>query len=105
MSPDNITTVHLLISGRVQGVGYRTWASKAARKLGLRGWVRNLTNGNVEAVAQGPKDAVDQFVGACQAGPMLARVTAVDTKVMDKPLPAIPDNGFNQLDTHDPVSA
>lgn len=76
------SAVHLRITGRVQGVGYRAWAQKTARKMNLTGWVRNLTDGSVEALAQGPKDVIEQFVAACQAGPMLARVTAVDTKLI-----------------------
>jgi len=82
MTPPAVITLRLRISGRVQGVGYRAWAQKTARKLGLCGWVRNLTDGTVEALAQGPADAVHQFAAACQAGPPLARVTAVDTKAV-----------------------
>ncbi len=85
MSASDSVTLHLLISGRVQGVGYRAWVLRTARKAGLMGWVRNLTDGRVEAVACGPKSAIDHFVGACHAGPLLARVTAVDTKVVAAP--------------------
>lgn len=90
-------TVRLIIEGRVQGVGYRAWCMKTARGLGLSGWVRNLTDGAVEALAQGPAAAVDQLVAACQAGPSAARVTAVNTEHLDaeKNLPA----GFQQLAT------
>ena len=76
-------TIHVRISGRVQGVGYRAWAQRTARKLNLLGWVRNLTDGTVEAVVRGQTYAVDQFVADCQAGPLLARVSAVDTEVME----------------------
>lgn len=94
MSPETVT-LHLLISGRVQGVGYRAWAQRTARKLGLAGWVRNLSDGKVEAVASGPAEAVHKFVADCHAGPPLARVTAVDTAPTDEP----DDEGFVQRET------
>jgi acylphosphatase len=71
-------SVRLTIRGRVQGVGYRVWATDAARALGLAGWVRNRTDGTVEAVAAGDDAAVERFIAACRTGPSLARVTAVD---------------------------
>lgn len=79
----DFVTVHLIIEGRVQGVGYRAWAMQTARKLGLSGWVRNLTDGTVEAVAHGPSQSVELLVAACQAGPPLARVTAVNSRRVD----------------------
>jgi acylphosphatase len=72
-------TVRLLIFGRVQGVGYRAWTAQRARKLGLTGWVRNLADGSVECVAQGPRSALDRLVAACHGGPPLARVTRVES--------------------------
>jgi acylphosphatase len=98
------TTVHVRITGRVQGVGYRAWAQKTARKLGLSGWVRNVTDGTVEAIAHGNVDAVDQFIAACQAGPLLARVTAVDKNVIDAPgsKSGFPETGFYNLGTFTP---
>ncbi len=71
-------SVRLTIRGRVQGVGYRAWAGDAARALGLVGWVRNRTNGTVEAVASGDDAAIAQFIEACGQGPRMARVTAVE---------------------------
>ena len=68
---------HLTITGRVQGVGYRLWAKREARRLGLRGWVRNLSNGAVEALAIGDAAEVDAFIKACYSGPGMARVSAV----------------------------
>ena len=94
----NKVTLRLRIRGRVQGVGYRDWAVQAARNLGLTGWVRNLADGSVDSVAQGTRSAVDAFVAACQAGPPLARVTAVDTA----PAEPFSDAGFRQLPTADP---
>lgn len=66
---DERETVHLLISGRVQGVGYRDWMRVKARALGLDGWVRNLSSGEVEAVAAGTPAAVRNLIIACHSGP------------------------------------
>lgn len=65
----------LLITGRVQGVGYRDWLVGEARALGLSGWVRNRRDGSVEAMAAG--DAVDTLVERAWRGPALARVDGV----------------------------
>jgi acylphosphatase len=70
-------SVHLRITGRVQGVGYRAWAIDTARQLGLRGWVRNRADGSVEAQATGEDDAVAAMIEACRAGPYAARVADV----------------------------
>ncbi len=100
MTPDGgLATFTLKIFGRVQGVGYRAWAAQKARKLGLTGWVRNLTDGTVECVAQGPRDAVEALTAACQAGPVLARVTQVDRKEIAQG-ETFPD--FQQRPTADP---
>lgn len=72
-----VITAHLVITGRVQGVGYRLWAKREARRRGLRGWVRNLSNGNVEALAIGEAAEVDAFIKACHSGPSMARVAGV----------------------------
>lgn len=69
--------IHLLIQGRVQGVGYRMSAQWKARELGLVGWVRNRPGGAVELVAEGPGDVLDQFIAWCRSGPPVARVTNV----------------------------
>jgi len=72
-------TMHLRIKGRVQGVGYRAWTAQRAKKLGLTGWVRNLTDGTVECMIQGPRTDLETMVAACHAGPPLARVTEVNS--------------------------
>jgi acylphosphatase len=66
--------VHLVISGRVQGVWYRGWMVEAARARGLDGWVRNRHDGTVEAVVAGPEGAVDAMIADCRRGPEDARV-------------------------------
>ena len=68
----------LRITGRVQGVGYRAWALQMASRLGLRGWVRNRSDGSVEAVIIGEEDAVDRMIEACREGPYAARVADVE---------------------------
>ncbi|MGS4883379.1 acylphosphatase [Roseibium sp. MB-4] len=70
-------TVHLLIEGRVQGVGYRAWCAEAAAARGLSGWARNLRSGAVEAVFSGPSDTVVDMMDALWRGPALARVTSI----------------------------
>ena len=71
------SAVRLLISGRVQGVGYRYWTVGTARGLGLEGWVRNLRDGQVEVLALGAPDRIGELENACHAGPPSARVTGV----------------------------
>ena len=69
----------LVISGRVQGVGYRAWLGRKARTAGLVGEVRNRDDGCDEAILQGPLESVDQVISLCHAGPLLARVTALES--------------------------
>lgn len=71
-------TVRLHIAGRVQAVGYRAWMIATAADLGLRGWVRNRSDGTVEALASGSEEAVAALIKACRRGPPAARVTAVE---------------------------
>jgi acylphosphatase len=70
--------VRLSIRGRVQGVGYRWWAIREARRLRLDGWVRNRHDGSVEILAVGSAVAIETFVEACRHGPRGATVTEVD---------------------------
>jgi acylphosphatase len=86
----------LTITGRVQGVGYRDWAIATGRRLGLVGWVRNRSDGSVEALIAGDETAVGTMVEACRRGPVLARVEAVDIEPVD--LDILPE-GFRQLPT------
>lgn len=81
---------HLLIDGRVQGVFYRAFTLENASKLGLNGWVRNVPDGRVEAVFEGPKDLIEAAITSCRKGPAGAHVTAVDVTWE----PAAGENGF-----------
>jgi len=67
--------VHIYVAGRVQGVCFRMYACEQARRLGLTGWIRNLSDGRVEAVAEGQDGAVDEFLEWCGRGPPHAVVT------------------------------
>lgn len=69
------------ISGRVQGVGFRDWTQRKAADLGLSGWVRNLSSGEVEALFSGPAGAVERMLAAARRGPQLARVD--DVKIVE----------------------
>lgn len=69
--------VRARIEGRVQGVYYRVSTRRAARALGLAGWVRNLPDGSVEAFFQGSAEAVERVLGWCREGPPGARVERV----------------------------
>ena len=73
-------TKHYLISGRVQGVGFRAYAKRTAGELGLRGWVRNLKDGRVEAVAQGTSEILGLFAENLKAtrGPALVESLHVE---------------------------
>lgn len=71
-------TVHLLISGKVQGVFYRAKAKGEAENLGIKGWIKNTPDRRVEAVVNGNDQPLKQFVEWCKQGPATAIVTNVD---------------------------
>lgn len=76
---------HLLISGRVQGVGFRWWMVRQAQGLGLDGWVRNRRDGTVEALVAGEAAAVEALVSKCRSGPPAARVDDLVAGDVDAP--------------------
>ncbi len=78
-------TLQIFVKGRVQGVGYRWFARNVARELGLTGFVRNLPNGDVEVVAQGDEEVLNQFILELQRGPAFAHVVDVQIKELDLP--------------------
>lgn len=75
---------HVKVKGRVQGVFYRQSTRAAAEKLGLSGWVRNLTDGSVEAEIKGPKDKVEELILWLRSGPPSARVDRVEVDWVDE---------------------
>lgn len=72
-----LASMHLYIEGRVQGVFYRASARDEARRLGLSGWVKNLPDGRVELLAEGPRDKLERLLAWCRQGPPAARVDDV----------------------------
>lgn len=82
----------VLVSGRVQQVGYRDFIVRTAKGLGLTGWVRNLSDGRVEILAVGEEDALSQLVEQSRKGPQLARVAEVDVQ----PAQERPVKGFTK---------
>ena len=70
---------HIVVRGRVQGIGYRVWTECTAIEHGLEGWVRNRRDGSVEAVFQGPEEAVEEMLRRCRLGPPAASVDRVET--------------------------
>jgi len=73
-----MAAVRLVISGRVQGVGFRAFVERQARKRGLRGWVRNRRDGTVEALFIGDEPALRDMEASCRRGPSLAVVSRLD---------------------------
>jgi acylphosphatase len=76
-APQEQIRVHVFVSGRVQGVGYRYCTVNEARRLGVNGWVRNLPDGRVEAVFEGSRTVVEQIIRWCHQGPIGAVVKDV----------------------------
>jgi acylphosphatase len=81
-----------VVSGRVQGVGFRYFTQDTARREGLSGLVRNLPDGRVEAVAEGDGESLDRFEAALRRGPSHARVDSVD---IDFVTPSGTSGGFH----------
>ena len=84
MSSSGEYGVQARIFGRVQGVRYRAWTEKEASRRGLRGWVRNRTDGSVEAVFAGERMQVEAMLEACRIGPPAARVTDIDIQALEE---------------------
>ncbi|NPA39374.1 MAG: acylphosphatase [Thermodesulfobacteria bacterium] len=75
--------VHVFISGKVQGVFFRAYTEEEAKKLGLKGWVRNLPDGRVEAVFEGDEKAIEEMIKWCHKGSPASRVEKVE--VIEEP--------------------
>jgi acylphosphatase len=83
---------HLVIAGRVQGVGFGAWMAEKARTLGVDGWVRNRMDGTVEALVAGDVAAVEELLRLCRRGPRMAEVASIDEEMADPP----DEPGFHQ---------
>jgi len=81
-----------LISGRVQGVGFRFFAQRTAARENIHGWVHNLPDGRLEAAAEGDEDAIARFEAALRHGPPGARVDDID---IEHTVPGGRDSGFS----------
>ncbi len=78
-----VKSLHCLVSGKVQGVNYRSWTKNQADNLGIKGWVRNLNDGRVEVLAQGGAEALHAFKGKLAQGSTMARVEDVQCSEKD----------------------
>ena len=85
------SNVHVLISGRVQGVWFRASTKQKAEQLSLTGWVRNTSGGNVEAVFEGDENLIQEMLEWCHHGPPLANVENVEIKNQE------PTKGFDDF--------
>lgn len=85
MADEEIITMNIRIEGNVQGVGFRLFAIREATARKLKGWVRNRSDGSLEAVASGPRSVVEGFITACVKGPRGARVTAFNLMPTEPP--------------------
>ncbi len=83
MHSEDHERAHIRVSGQVQGVFFRDSTRRKAEELGLSGWVKNLPDGKVEAVFEGPSDSVRKMVRWCEEGPQQASVENVDTDFED----------------------
>ena len=90
-----IHTIRVEIRGRVQGVYYRAWTVNRATELGLHGWVRNRSDGSVEAVFHGLRTAVEEMLKDCHSGPRDAIVESVSAETWS----SFDERGFSQLPT------
>jgi acylphosphatase len=75
--------VHARVRGRVQGVGFRFFTEDRAAELGVTGWVRNLPDGSVELMAEGPRTDLERLIAAVRRGPPASRVHDVETEWSD----------------------
>jgi len=77
---NELVRVHVFAGGRVQGVAYRFYAEKYAARLGVTGWVRNLSDGRVEVLAEGTVPQIDAFLERLREGPSLAHIDSFDLR-------------------------
>jgi len=75
---------HIIITGKVQGVGFRYWLHKAAMQKNITGWVRNKISGEVEALLIGKDEEINSLINLCEIGPLSSKVTKVQVKNYQK---------------------
>tara|TARA_B100001029_G_C14736545_1_gene273162 strand:- start:147 stop:470 length:324 start_codon:yes stop_codon:yes gene_type:complete len=80
----SITTIHLKVYGKVQGVSYRYWVKENARKLCISGWVKNKDDKTVEIIANGTQAHIDSFIESCNRGSENSDVQKIDIIIIDK---------------------
>jgi acylphosphatase len=90
-----MATKRLFIAGRVQGVGYRAWMVHQAERLGVSGWVRNRSDGTLEALVDGDTASVEELLRLCRRGPRLAVVTEIVEELAEP----YPEPGFGRMPT------
>jgi len=78
-------TFTAIIKGRVQGVGFRYFTKNKAKELGLRGWVRNLSDGSVEIQATGPVERLERLLQSLSTGPVGSQVDSVNVQWLPEP--------------------
>jgi len=89
---------HIRVIGRVQGIGYRRWATDVATNLALSGWVRNVSDGSVEIMVQGPEESVNKFLQACLKGPAFAMVLGIQpVTIPQRSAPPIQEGVFKSI--------
>jgi acylphosphatase len=76
-------TVQIIVTGRVQGVGFRYFTVRCANDLGLCGWVRNLPDGSVETAIQGPGEKIEEMIGLLKQGPGAANVSCLEIEEIE----------------------
>ncbi len=92
---DELTHLRLRIEGAVQGVGYRAFVMTEARRLGIDGWIRNRSDGSVEALVSGANAAIEALILLCTKGPPGARVESYELHKAEPPA----DKGFRRRPT------
>ncbi|MGB0697195.1 MAG: acylphosphatase [Rhodospirillaceae bacterium] len=91
--------VRVRVEGRVQGVFYRAWTVETAKALGLSGWVRNRSDGSVEALFSGAEPSVERMIAACHQGPPSAAVRSVSAEPASLSVEDLNEPGFIQRET------
>lgn len=91
MEEEEIVGVHVVVQGKVQGVGFRVFTKQEARQKGLNGWVRNRPDGTVEVEAEGPRPEITSFLKILEKGPIFSHVTEI---IVDWKAPNRHTHGF-----------